>query len=72
MFGDNLSGFKIQYLVGESAEDLRDQFTQIKIPYRIISIYGSGSRHYAWINTTMAIKIKKKNKQELRNGSIEG
>lgn len=62
--GDNLSGINIEFLQGESADDLKSQLDQIRIPYKIFSIYAQGNRHFAWINTSIPIKkkVKKANK----------
>jgi len=70
MFGDNLSGFKIQVLIGESADDLQAQLAQIRVPYKIFNIYGVGNRHYAWITANLPIKVRKTKNKEIKDGSI--
>ena len=65
--GDNLSSYPyLNFLEGKSAEDLKDQLVQIRLPFKIISIYSVGLRHYAWVSLTKQIK---KIKQENKNGS---
>lgn len=68
-FGDSLSSYpNLEYLEGATPQDLKDKLTQIRLPFKIISIYSVGSRHFAWVSLTKKIiKIKQENK----NGSSE-
>ena len=60
--GDSLSENKnIEHLSGSSPEDLKTQLRQIKLPYRIVSIYSQGGAHIAWIIPTLPIKKVSKN-----------
>jgi hypothetical protein len=55
--GDSLSeNSKVEFLVGNSAEELRIQLAQIKLPFRIVTIYAMGGSHVAWIIPTLPIK----------------
>ncbi len=55
--GDSLSeNSKVEFLVGNSAEELRIQLAQIKLPFRIVTIYAMGGAHIAWIIPTLPIK----------------
>jgi len=68
--GDNLSSYpNLNFLEGKSPQDLKEQLDQIRLPYKIISIYMAGSRHIAWVSLTKQIK---KIKQENTNGSSKG
>ena len=60
----------IDFLIGDSPEDLRMQIAAIRTPVYIYSIYGSGTKHVAWIQTT--VKIKKVTKKEVKNGRRKG
>jgi hypothetical protein len=48
--------------MGDSAEDLKNQITSIRLPTKIIAIYAVGSKHVAWIQTTAKIVKKVKGK----------
>lgn len=50
----------LDFLVGDSAEDLKAQITSIRLPTKIIAIYAVGVKHIAWIQTTAKIKKKVK------------
>lgn len=51
----------LNFLVGNSPEELEKMIKQITLPVQIISIYSSGSKHYAWFITTAKIKkVKEK------------
>ena len=53
----------IQFLVGNSPEELMAQLTQIKSPIKIVSMYASGQNHCVWFLAEVKInKIKKGNK----------
>ncbi len=53
---------KIQHLTASSPEELTEQLRQIKLPFRIVTIYAQGGAHIAWIIPTMPIVKKVKNK----------
>jgi hypothetical protein len=58
----NLSGRG--YLVAldaSSAQGLVDLLVQIKIPYRVVSMYSDGKKHFAVIETNRKLKIKGNN-----------
>jgi len=59
MLGDNLSGLNAQFLMAESADELQGLLSQIRTPIKLITIYASGSRHYAWFNSSTTIKKKR-------------
>jgi hypothetical protein len=68
---DNLSNHRnLDFLVGIDAADLKRQLDSIKLPFKILSIYGQGNRHYAWVILTAPIKLKsfekKSTKQEIK------
>jgi hypothetical protein len=52
----------LEFLMGDSAEDLKNQITSIRLPTKIIAIYAVGSKHVAWIQTTAKIVKKVKGK----------
>lgn len=58
----NSTGESLNYLVGDSPEDLLEQIKQIRSSVHIVSIYAIGSKHYAWIQTSVKIIKKKKEK----------
>lgn len=60
--GDSLSSYpNLDFLHGNDAEDLLNKLRQINLPYKIVAMYAQGSRHYAWISLTKAIKkVKEK------------
>jgi hypothetical protein len=65
--GDSLSeNSKIEFLTGNSPDELQAQLKQIKLPFRIVTIYAMGGAHIAWIIPTNPIKkvSKTKNKGE--------
>lgn len=60
---DSLNNLKdsLNFLTGNSPEELELMLKQINLPVQIISIYSSGSKHYAWFITTAKIKkVKEK------------
>lgn len=65
---DNLNdlGNTLEFLEGQSAQELLNQIKSITLPTKIIAMYSVGSRHFAWIQTTA--KIKKVIKGEKSNG----
>lgn len=65
MVGDNLSAHKnIEFLYGNSPEELRDQLAAIQLPFKLITIYALGGRHYAWIVPTVKVTKVKKTKDQ--------
>jgi hypothetical protein len=48
--------------VGSSPEELKEQLTAIRVPFKLLAIYAQGARHIAWVQTG-AQKIKKVTKQ---------
>lgn len=54
---NNLVG--LEFLEALGAEDLKRQIKEIRLPVRILAIYGMNGRHYAWIETQANI-VKKK------------
>jgi len=62
--GENLSPYKnLDFFTAQSPEELKAQLGQIRLPYKIISIYSVGGAHVAWVNLTRPVKkIKKKKK----------
>lgn len=53
----------IQFLVGNSPEELIKQITQIRSPIKIVSMYASGQNHIVWFLSDVKInKVKKDNK----------
>lgn len=50
----------LDFLIGDSAEELRAQIASIHLPVKIIAIYAIGVRHIAWIQTTAKLKKVKK------------
>jgi len=58
--GDNLSSYRnLDFFTGQSPEELKGQLDQIRLPFKIIAIYGSGGAHVAWVNLTKPVKKKK-------------
>lgn len=59
----------LQFLVGNSPEQLVEQLAQIKTPIKIISMYAMGQNHIVWFLADVKInKVKKGNK----NGNSSG
>ena len=55
--GDNLSSYpNLEFLESSDALELKNQMDQIRLPYKIISIYALGGRHYAWVSLTRPIQ----------------
>lgn len=65
--GDNLSGKNLEYFEAPSAEGIKRQLEQIRLPYQIINIYASGTKHYAWVNCSRKIKKVTKSEKGLKN-----
>lgn len=63
VLGTNLSSYPhLDVLKASSAEKLKEQLTQIRLPYKIVAIYAAGNIHFAWVSLTR--KINKKVKGE--------
>jgi hypothetical protein len=52
----NAQGQNLNFLEGNSAQELLDQIKQIKLPIQIMSMYAVGSRHFVWFISTANIK----------------
>ena len=63
--GDKLNNYgNIEFLFGDTADDLKMQLIQINIPFKIIAMYGLANKHFAWIVPSRKIKkVTKKNKE---------
>jgi len=71
--GDNLTSHPhLDVLSARSPDALKALLDQIRLPYKVISVYGLGGRHFAWVSLTAPIKKKKKKtvtkKKGIRNG----
>ena len=53
VFNNRMTGLNkfgsVNFLVGDSAKELKEQLSQISQPFNLITIYPQGSKHYAWI-----------------------
>lgn len=58
----NSSGENLEFLVGNSPQELLEMIRQIRLPLNIVSIYAIGSKHIAWFQTSARIIKKKKDK----------
>lgn len=56
----NENKYTLDFLIGDSAEDLRNQIASIPLRVKIITIYAYGTRHIAWIQTEAKLKKVKK------------
>lgn len=59
----------LNFLVGNSPEELLNQIKQIRLPTDILAIYAVGSRHICWFRTTAKIK-KVKGKQNGNSSEV--
>lgn len=60
MVGDNLSTYpNLDFLEADSPTELKSQLDQIRLPFKIIAMYSTGRRHYAWVSLTKPIQKKK-------------
>lgn len=50
----------INFLMGDSADELISQIKQITQPIKIISMYAQGNKHYCWFVGNVKIKRKVK------------
>jgi len=57
----------LNYIVADSAEDLRKQLLAIHMPVSTLGFYAVGSKHVAWFLTSAKIK-KVEKKSEVKNG----
>lgn len=48
----------LQVIQGRTAEEVLAIIKAIPLPVKIVAIYALGTRHYAWINTSVRIKKK--------------
>lgn len=63
----NLSPYGgLEFLSGNSPEELQRQLKSIRSPIKILSMYASGQNHYVWFLTDVKINKLKKGKS---NGS---
>jgi len=70
MVGDNLTSYpNLEHFSADDPKGLKDQLDQIRLPYKIISIYASGVRHVAWVSLTNPI-VKKTLKKETPDVTI--
>ena len=51
----HLNTHRLSVLEANSADELKAMLDEIKRGFRIVSIYGVGSKHYAWINSDMKL-----------------
>ena len=56
----NDNALTLDFLIGDSPEELRVLIASIPLRVKIISIYAVGQRHYAWIQTEAKLKKVKK------------
>lgn len=74
-FGADLSGQNTMHITAKNPDDLERIFGELRLPYRVITIYPQGKRLIAWLNVSTALKkkiLRKKTKiKEIRNGSIK-
>ena len=55
--GENLTNYPNLTVFSDISEKkLLEQLIQIRLPHKIVSIYASGSRHFAWVSLTRPIK----------------
>lgn len=58
---ENLNSYEgLDFLVGDSAEDLKQQLNSIRSHIQILFIYATGTKHICWF--TAKTKINKKTK----------
>ena len=63
MIGENLTTYpNLEVISAKTAEGLQSSLKAIRIPHKIITIYGEGGRHYAWVQFSRPVKIKKQEK----------
>lgn len=60
----NTTGEFMQVLQASSTDELLAQIKSIKLPVKIVSIYGDSKQHFAWIMTTATIVKKPKQGKE--------
>lgn len=58
---ENLNPYSnLEFLTGNSPEDIKDQLVQLKFPIRIIQMYAAGTKHFVWFQSSEKInKVKK-------------
>lgn len=58
--GTNLNTYPyLEVLEARSAQALRNTIAKIGIPYKIMNIYASNGKHYAWIHFSKKVTIIK-------------
>lgn len=58
---ENLNKYQnLNFLTGDSPEDLLRQIQSIRLPTQVLQIYGMNGKHYAWILTEAKIVKKPK------------
>lgn len=63
ILGTNLSSHPhLEFFQARTAEALKAQLDQVRLPYKLIAIYAVGNAHFAWVSLTR--KIIKKPKEE--------
>ncbi len=55
---------KLEFLQGDSAQELLQKLKTIRLATEVLSIYAIGTKHVAWIYTEAKIEKKTKNKRE--------
>lgn len=61
----NEKGQGLEYLVGNSPEELLAMIRLFDLPTSIVAIYAVGTKHIAWILTTQkVVKVKRGTKSE--------
>jgi len=58
----NQYGTELDFLIGDSAEDLKKQIQAIRSHIQVISIYAVGNKHCCWFMTKTKINKKVKGK----------
>jgi hypothetical protein len=57
----NLSGYAgLDYFESKDLQGLKDQLSQIKLPYEIVAMYYADKKHVAWLNLSRPVKKIKK------------
>lgn len=67
--GDNLSNLAgLDFLTAPSPEELKAQLAQIRLPFKLVAIYGGANYHIAWLVPTQPLKKITKPRKGLGNG----
>lgn len=60
--GDNLTTYpNLETLSAKTAESLRALLVQIRLPYKILSVWSDGKKHYCLLTSSRKLKIIKEN-----------